>query len=402
MRYKKAAFVLFLSFWALLGAKEPKVIYLTWVKDPTSTMTIMWHSDEKEASSALSYHRKGDTKMAAATGKSHPIDGTHDLVHQIDIEGLNDDTDYLFKIEGSGREYHFRTMPKELKRSVRFAIGGDAYYYWGTEVFARMGRMIGHHDPDFVLVGGDLAYTTGKKRIFSGRSWELRRWQTFLRELQRTIKGSDGRLIPMMPVVGNHDVKKESEESQMFYELFTFPEAGVPYRALDFGDYLSLVLLDSGHTFPIEGPQTAWLEKTLQERKSTPYLFAAYHVSAYPSYYPFNGEAPAKLRSAWSPLFEKYRVHAAFEHHNHCYKRTHPIKAGKVDQSGVLYLGDGSWGVAPRKPREDLWYIEKTASVNACYIVTLTAEKCEIEAKDPQGELVDKTVVQPRDLLTIQ
>jgi hypothetical protein len=91
------------------------------------------------------------------------------------------------------------------------------------------------------------------------------------------------------------------------------------------------------------------------------------------------------------PLFEKYQVPFAFEHHNHTYKRTHPIKEGKVDPSGVTYLGDGSWGVPPRQVNtpEKRWYLEKTASVSSCFIVTLTREKCLIEAKNSQGEVID-------------
>jgi hypothetical protein len=92
------------------------------------------------------------------------------------------------------------------------------------------------------------------------------------------------------------------------------------------------------------------------------------------------------------PLLEKYQVPFAFEHHNHTYKRTHRIKEGKVDPTGVIYLGDGSWGVPPRHVNtpEKAWYLEKSASTNSCYIVTFTEEKCLIEAKNSQGEVIDQ------------
>jgi hypothetical protein len=32
------------------------------------------------------------------------------------------------------------------------------------------------------------------------------------------------------------------------------------------------------------------------------------------------------------------------EHHDHTFKRTKPLLGGLADDSGVLYLGDGSWG----------------------------------------------------------
>jgi 3',5'-cyclic AMP phosphodiesterase CpdA len=253
--------------------------------------------------------------------------------------------------------------------------------------------MITFNQPDFIVIGGDLAYTVGTKNLLKGPNWALARWQAFLRDLQRSI-GQDGRLIPMLPLVGNHDVNKpknRTDKPELFYEIFTFPEMGKSYRSLDFGDYLSLVMLDTGHTSPMEGDQTVWLEKTLKAKQPFSYLLAAYHVAAYPSYYPFIGDNEEIIRKNWVPLFEKYEVAFAFEHHNHMYKRTHPIKDGKINPRGVTYLGDGSWGMPPRQvsTHEKRWYLEKTASVSSCYIVTLSREKCLIEAKNSQGEVID-------------
>jgi hypothetical protein len=49
-------------------------------------------------------------------------------------------------------------------------------------------------------------------------------------------------------------------------------------------------------------------------------------------------------RKHWVPLFERYRVDAVFEHHDHTYKRTHPLIDSRPNANGVPYLGDGSWG----------------------------------------------------------
>ena len=39
-----------------------------------------------------------------------------------------------------------------------------------------------------------------------------------------------------------------------------------------------------------------------------------------------------------------------FEHHDHTYKRTHPLIDGHADKNGVPYIGDGSWGKI-RRPK---------------------------------------------------
>ncbi len=80
-----------------------------------------------------------------------------------------------------------------------------------------------------------------------------------------------------------------------------------------------------------------------------PTVFCFDHVPTYPSVRPVNFDdleagTGADNRKHWSPLFERYNVDAVFEHHDHAYKRTHPMLDGHIDKRGVLYLGDGSWG----------------------------------------------------------
>jgi hypothetical protein len=165
--------------------------------------------------------------------------------------------------------------------------------------------------------------------------------------------GREGRLIPMIACIGNHEVNggynKPRSRAPFFYSLFDglFPETG--FATLDFGDYLSLVLLDTGHTSPIGGAQADWLEKTLRARKDHPNVMVVNHVPAYPSYRKMlrkDGKpgTGAGNRKHWVPLFEKYRVPVVLEHHDHTFKRTRPLLGGRAHANGVLYLGDGSWG----------------------------------------------------------
>jgi hypothetical protein len=161
----------------------------------------------------------------------------------------------------------------------------------------------------------------------------------------------------------------------------------------DAGNYLSLALLDTGHSHPIEGAQAAWLEESLKRRRHIPHIWAAYHISAYPSYYPYDGEGPMKIRTHWVPIFEKYRVSLAFEHHNHRFKKTYPIKGGVRNTRGIIYLGDGSWGVEPRPAAKDAdrrWYLDRSESVNVCYFVTLSRSGVNIEARNLEGEVIDR------------
>lgn len=372
-----------LLFCVQLWAVEPDALYLTWVKDPTSTMTVVWLGGD----GTRVYYRPlnptwGYSKWRSAESESNSV------VHVSHIEGLRGDSGYVFHIEGSEEKYQFRTLPATLSREVRFVVGGDIYYYRNHDNLVKMNQVIGDDDPDFVVLGGDIAYTNGSKQAQKNRSWKLNRWEEFFKTMAGTMKGKENRLIPMIPVIGNHDVESHRLEGELFYKIFPFPEDEKVYRKMVFGNYLDLVLLDTGHTWPIEGTQTEWLQKSLDDDKA-PYLFAVYHVGAYPSHYPYEGKAPKLLRKNWSPLFEEAQMTAVFENHNHMLKRTKPM-------NGVVYLGDGSWGASPRSMPKQRDYIEMVRAINACWFVHLTKNRAQIEARTSTGEVADQIEFPPR------
>lgn len=377
-------------------ATNPSVLYLTWMHDPTTTMTVQWHTTQEDEQSLISYRKQGSSSWQKEEGSYNVLTQSEIIVHTVELDHLEPDTVYEFYLSEEGKKYTFRTLAQTLARPLRFVMGGDAYFYLSK--FKAMNASIAALDPDFVVVGGDIAYTVNSRAMFKGKGWELNRWRRFLKEWKDHMVTSDGRMIPIMLVVGNHDIKQSSlsgkHQLYLFYELFALPEKGVSYRTMDVGNYLSLFLLDSGHSFHIEGQQTQWLQKALAARQKTPYKLASYHIAAYPSVYPFDGGVPKRLRYYWSPLFERYQLQIAFEHHNHAYKRTFPIKRGKSDPSGVIYMGDGSWGVSARKPKE-LWYLEKKAQANAVCLVTLSPEKGKVEAIDISGSIIDQASFDP-------
>jgi hypothetical protein len=323
-----------------------------------------------------------------AVGLWERIPKTRRGVHTVELTGLAPGQRYLFRLKEDGKTYLFQTLSTALP--LRFVVGGDAYFYAAR--FDRMNEVIAGLNPAFVVVGGDLAYTNHSRGLFQGRRGEVRRWTDFLTRWQEQMVASDGRLIPLVPVIGNHDIQhsspNNSPHSRLFYALFALPERGRPFRVMDVGSELSLLLLDTGHSYHIEGMQTEWLGRTLAQREAQRYKMAVYHIGGYPSVYPYEGGAAARIREHWSPLFEQYHVPLAFEHHNHAYKRTHPLKAGQIDAEGVVYMGDGSWGIRPRKPKER-WYLAEKAQTNAVCLVTLTEKECLVEAVTARGEVID-------------
>ncbi len=374
---------------------DPPALYLQWQRDPTTTMTVHWHTTNR-ADAVLQYRQSGQTIWHNAQGSSVPMPDTDSgrMIHTVELTGLSPKTDYRIRFGEQSKVFKFRTMPKDLSQPIRFIEGGDVYHQrdWMDE----MNALAAKFDPSFVVIGGDLAYANNRPE---DKPENVQRWYDFFESWKNKAVTPDGRLIPLLPTLGNHEVKgfwgKTPANAVGFYALFSMP-GKQGYNNLDFGNYLTLLLLDSGHTHPIDGAQTKWLKETLSARKKVPHIFPVYHVPAYPSNRPDhegeNSDLTQYVRKFWCPLFEKYGVKVGFEHHDHAYKRTKPMLDGKVNPKGVVYLGDGAWGVRLRNSEPDgpRWYIEKSGTIRHFFLVTLYPDQRDIVAINDKGEIFDQ------------
>jgi acid phosphatase type 7 len=379
----------------LASLKLPNVqqlVYLTYTQDPSTSISVHWHTQLAEKDAMLFYRQKGESQWRQSEGTVIAMQEYDYAIHRVDLSNLQANTYYEFHITDPSVIHIFRTLPEKLDdRGIKFVVGGDVFR--SLPGFQKMNKVIAEQDPDFIVIGGDIAYTIGAKKVFFKKpDWEMRRWITFFSEWNTTMVGKEGRLIPILPVVGNHDVPPgrvdPTKTPVLLYQLFAFKQDNVSYRTLDIGSYLSLFLLDTDHSYPIEGKQSEWLRSALSERSDVPYKFAAYHISAYPSVYRYKKTTAKKIREHWSPLFEDHGVQLAFEHHNHAYKRTFPIKKEAVDPTGVVYMGDGSWGVSPRSPF-NAWYLEKRMKQTCVNVIDLSDQGCQVSVFNQNGKVLD-------------
>jgi hypothetical protein len=367
---------------------QPDTLLLTWQRDPTTTMTVQWIGAMGETTdTTVSYSRKGVVDWESQKTTAKPYPKTDLKVFRAELTHLSPGTDYEFRIGKQSPTYRFRTMPAKANDTIHFISGGDC----GVNPHAVANNVqAARQDPMFTIVGGDLGYD-------NGRSVEVS--LAFVRNYSKNVIGRDGRLIPMLACIGNHEVDgsygKTREKAPFFYALFDglFPETG--FNALDFGDYLSLVLLDTGHTSTIGGAQADWLEKTLRARKDHPNVFVVNHVPAYPSYRNWKGKNGKKgtgedQRKFWTPLFDKYRVPVVLEHHDHTFKRSKPLLDGMANDNGVLYLGDGSWGrLRPPQPLEKVPYLATASKDYHLSLHRIQGKERFHVALDERGRVMD-------------
>jgi hypothetical protein len=125
--------------------------------------------------------------------------------------------------------------------------------------------------------------------------------------------------------------------------------------------------------------------------------FAIYHVPLYPG---FKDDQPSwaiqEGVDAWVGRFEKYKFKGIFENHNHGFKRTKPLKGGKVDEkNGIIYFGDGAWGVPTVKItneiKNDEGLFESIGEQNHVWIMELEQDGYKAYPIDPHGRVFAET-----------
>ena len=206
------------------AAADPDAVYLTWQRDPTTTMTVQWLSKTDQTDSRVRYAPDdgGPVDRARWTlipGRHHPMPHYPRLIHQAELTGLAPDTMYLFRVGESQQVYRFRTMPATMSRPVRFAVASDMFKR--DEDLAYMHGLVAAREPDFLIMAGDIAGDNGNPDFAD-------RWVRFLGIGTEHLVGAGGRLIPCVPVIGNHETpnggfNQTPDDPPFFFDLFAYP-----------------------------------------------------------------------------------------------------------------------------------------------------------------------------------
>ncbi|MBX9923005.1 MAG: metallophosphoesterase [Rhabdochlamydiaceae bacterium] len=393
----------FLCVSSLLSA-GPVTIYLTLPQDPAHNMSVHWiEKRQGDAYPAILYQKENEVEWKRVMQNSLEILGSSPMtfsyfIKETLITGLEAETLYRFRLDGDEKIYRFRTLPTSFREPLKIAIGGD--FTDNFKICAKMNRVAARKNPDFAVLGGDIAYAWNKGVNIGARGsyGSVKKWVAFFVEWQKSMIADGDRMIPVVALVGNHDVtpldREEQGKNALFFKLFPY-EQGTTYRTVDIAGSLSLFLLDTAHLFPVEGNQTHWLEGALKKKQEISWKVPIYHVPAYPSIGDFQAKTSALIRKHWVPLFEQYGVKVAFEHHNHAFKRTYALLKDQIADAGIVYIGDGGWGSSPRKKTESRFYLE-TRKASSCFsLLTVTSTSLHVDTYDERDTLIDTWKAKP-------
>ena len=360
----------------------------TWTDSPSTTLNVIWLVEEDDPTDFKWGKQGGEINRNAVIKRQSFYEKTLSFwglaldvkngrfslpslknadveVCQVQLTGLQPDTIYCVKL--GKKEFNARTLPVKRPDRISFVTGGDMMHKpeWHKDGVEAMAS----RSPDFALIGGDLAYA-------NGQDWK--RWLDWIEIYADHARSSDGLSIPFVVAIGNHEViggyGQIPEKAPLFFNLFPFPQANDATYIIDMYEDLSVLVLNSNHTRPVED-QVEFIEQALSLRKTRKHLFALYHFPAYGIVKGGLGNPISQsMRKHWTPLFDKYGLDAAFENDHHVYKRSKLIKGGKVDDSGTLYIGDGAWGVRTRSfDASDLWYVKEASPT--MHVIEVVIEK---------------------------
>jgi hypothetical protein len=305
--------------------------------------------------------------------------------HHAPLTGLAPGTVYYLAVktaDGIGREYHFKTAPKD-GQTFKLIYAGDSRTHpdMARKISEQISQMIDEDDSIAALLhGGDYAVTTRRDV-----------WIEWL-DAYALSTTEDGKLLPIIPVIGNHDVHGESP---IFRQAYGYPGGTNDYYTCRLTPSVGILCLNT--EISAEGDQRKFLQESLigLQKDQVKWQIAAFHKPVYPGV-----KKPSAGKVSWVPLFEEYNIDLVLESDGHCIKRTVPIRGDKESADGIVYLGEGGYGAPQRDPKLDRWYLQGDNAFagrgDHIMILEITPDAINYSAVLDTGEIVDSASFSPR------
>lgn len=358
---------------------------LVWNNDPTSTITIAWDQRDTVSTPAIYYGEKDYGrkywKYKNKQGVTR-ICKKYDMhTHFAQLSGLTGNTAYYFVIkdeQGVSKRYWFKTAP-ETPQPFTFIVGGDTKSYDEPLVAGRnSNRMVAKLRPLFVIFNGDFTSGNGTSPV---------RWKRWLRDWHELTTTNDGRMIPIVPVHGNHENGDMANLSYIFDAPCQDDDSTKVYYSLSFGDnFFHMILLNS--EINVGGLQKDWLNNDLEQHQDYTFKIAGYHKPFFPH---TSGKSENHYQyTQWAYLFYQYGLDVSFDGDSHMHKLTYPLKPDTTesnymgfirdDENGTLFAGEGSWGAKPRPNDDDKPWTLTSGSFNQVKWIHILPESKEEDA----------------------
>ena len=363
-------------------APTPRAQHLTFVGDPSTTISAVWETDFATTGTTLEYG--ADTSYGTKVkgfSVAYPTDLAGEdapsvRVHQAHACGLKPATTYHYRV-GSGAQVSadatFTTGPADAS-PVRLLVIGDSRD--SVSVWNQALTMGAADAPDLIVYTGDA--------VILGTIQDA--WDAWFDAAKAVLPG-----IPMMSLLGNHEAN-----ARHYYAQFPGP-GNQQWYSFDYGD-LHVTALNDTPLDPttISADQKQFLDADLGKSNKT-FKIVSHHKPVYTSYEGadiLGHMHESELEMSWVPLEQSHQVDLVMNGHVHGFERTFPLQNGApvADGQGPVYVTFGGAGASlvdlVPKP-----FIAKQLSTYGYVLVDIAGRTLTVTAKALDGTVLDQYTI---------
>jgi predicted phosphodiesterase len=356
------------------SSTSPDQILLTYNDDTKNSVAISWRTSLGTEVGEVLYWKIGSTDTLI---QKADVNKLQDRMLQNDryvnrytasLKNLSEGAEYQYQVRGNEEILSFKT-PSSTD-SFSFVWFGDTHNdpKWGEMLSLAHSK---HPETEFYTIAGDLV-NTGLHRDD---------WDKFFEYAGKAFAEK-----PLMAIPGNHD-SQDGLGAGLFQDLLKFPHNGPvglsPGLTHTFTYKNALYLMIDAASFSNDD-QTAWIEEQLKNSNAT-WKFLYVHFP------PFNEVEPyPEMVEKWVPLFDKYQLDFVISGHFHYYLRSYPMKAGKIEPKGTIYMTSVGTSAAREAKDQQPFVSKRVENGNFYQVVNIKGNKLEMIAHDSQGKVVDR------------
>src|SRR5262245_21249286 len=354
-------------------AEVPQFVIAPYLQFPTQTaITVMWETPGLGTSVV---------EFGLAASEMKKVEGKKDAtIHEVKLDGLEPETKYVYRVSsvlGDGTTiisplYQFMTAVK-AESAFTFCVIGDTQK--NPKMTAKVAKVMFDRRPHFVMHCGDVVDNGPDKA-----------------EWVHELFGPCAELFAraaIFPTIGNHE-----KNHAWYYRYFSLPDPEYRYR-YRYGN-ADFFVVDSNKTLKPDSEQYRWLDAELARSDAT-WKFVYHHHPAWSSDSDdygdtWNGSGRLGDRNVQNliTLYEKHKVDVVFNGHIHLYERSWPIRDGKVDPKGVVYVtSSGGGGTLDDAAPLPTWFKAQLRVDFHCCYVNLHGKHLSFQAFDHNGQLFD-------------
>ena len=323
-------------------AAPPTAPRLSYGPDARRSMWLSW-STLGSVSGQVAELGVDDTYGHPLAIETRTVAGYDVQYHHALVAGLEPGTTYQWRLRHDGAEPVAGSLVTAAPDRVpfRFVAFGDQ---GAGGVAESVGTVIAalRPAPALAFLVGDLSYASKTGAVLPSvpgvTALDDTVWDAWL-DVASTAGAAS---FPWLGGVGNHEI--EDGRGELGYDGYLARVAlpgngpdGVPTAwTARYGNVAFVNLDGNDASFEITrnlgwtgGAQDAWLDGTLAGLRADPsidWIVVGFHHCAYCTNAVHASDGGVRAR--WEPLFDRHRVDLVVNGHNHCYERSHPIRAG--------------------------------------------------------------------------